>query len=195
MKLAQYLLRILNSSLIYSISFIHSISLILGICLILSGCGQMKIEQFKDSKPELVLEQYFSGKTQASGILFGRSGEVKRQFTVDMQGTWDGKELILEEFFNFDDGEKQHRRWVVKKLDANHYQGTAGDVIGIAEGKQFGSALNWSYVLRVPVGEKSYDITFDDWMFLQKDGTLLNRAVMRKFGFKVGELFLAFKKL
>lgn len=45
------------------------------------------IESFVDSHPPLVLEDYFSGKTRAFGILFGRGGEVKRQFSVDMVGT------------------------------------------------------------------------------------------------------------
>ena len=165
------------------------------IMLLFAGCKQMKIEEFKAYKPELILEQYFSGKTQASGVLFGISGEVKRQFTVQMEGKWDGKELILEEQFLYNDGEKQRRLWSIKKLDPNNYEGTASDVVGKALGKQYGSAMNWNYVLTIPVEDKKYNIKFDDWMFLQSDGTLLNRATMRKFGFKVGELFLSFKKL
>ena len=159
------------------------------------GCNQMKVESFANTAPRLVLEEYFSGKTRAFGILFGRGGEVKRQFTVDMVGTWDGEVLKLQEDFVFSDGEKQQRVWTVKKVDEHNYQGTAGDVVGTALGKQFGSALNWSYVLRVPVGSSTYHITFDDWMFLGADGTLLNRAVMKKFGFRVGELFLSFQKV
>jgi hypothetical protein len=31
-------------------------------------------------------------------------------------------------------------------------------------------------------------------MFLQPDGVLLNRASMRKFGFRVGEVTIAFQK-
>ncbi len=155
----------------------------------------MNVESFQGTEPRLVLEDYFLGKTHASGILFGRGGEVKRRFTVSMVGTKDGDVLTLEEDFLFSDGEKQHRTWKVKKLDENTYEGTAGDVIGKARGKQYGSALNWSYVLRVPVGDTTYDLTFDDWMFLNSDGVLLNRAVMKKFGFRVGELFLSFQRV
>ena len=36
---------------------------------------------------------------------------------------------------------------------------------------------------------------FDDWLFLQADGVLLNRANMSKFGLALGEVFISFKKL
>lgn len=81
-----------------------------------------------------------------------------------------------------------------ERIDEHTYEGTAGDVIGTAKGKQYGSALNWSYVLRVPVGSSTSDLTFDDWMFLGPQGTLINRAVMKKYGIKVGELVLAFER-
>lgn len=159
------------------------------------GCGSMKPESFSNSTPKLVIENFLEGKTRAVGILFGRSGEVKRQFTVEMEGKQEGELFVLNEQFLYSDGETQHRTWTIRKLDEHNYEGTAPDVIGKARGRQFGSALNWSYVLRVPVGDRTYDLTFDDWMFLTPDGVLLNRAKMSKFGFTVGELFLSFRRL
>lgn len=35
---------------------------------------------------------------------------------------------------------------------------------------------------------------FDDWMFLVDDKVLLNRVTMRKFGIRVGEVTLSFRK-
>lgn len=159
------------------------------------GCSNMSAEQFESTTPKLVLEEYFVGKSRAYGILFGRNGQVKRQFTVEMFGEWDGETLTLDEKFFFSDGEKQSRIWKVKKLDAHTYSGTAHDVVATAIGKQFGSVLQWNYVLKVPVDNTTYDITFNDWMFLYPDGILLNRATMTKFGFRVGELFLSFQKI
>jgi len=154
----------------------------------------MKPESFKGSEPRLVFDEFFSGKTKAFGILFGRSGEVKRQFTVDMLGSWEGDIFTLRENFVFSDGETMQRVWSVKKINENSYEGTASDVVGTAVGKQFGSAISWSYLLKVPVGSTTYDINFDDWMFLGPNGMLINRAVMKKFGFRVGELVLTFEK-
>ena len=67
-------------------------------------------------------------------------------------------------------------------------------MIGEAAGESWGSALNWRYVLRLPYNEGTIDVTFDDWMFLQQDGVLINRAKVKKFGFTVGEVTLVFKR-
>jgi hypothetical protein len=48
--------------------------------------------------------------------------------------------------------------------------------------------------LRLPYRGKNINVKFDDWMFLQADGVLVNRATVSKFGFKVGEVTLFFTK-
>ena len=55
----------------------------------------MTVTNVSQKKPDLILEQYFLGKTFASGIFEDRFGNVRRQFTVDIDGTWDGKTLTL----------------------------------------------------------------------------------------------------
>ena len=154
----------------------------------------MKPESFAGTKPTLTFEEYFKGDTIGYGILFNRSGGVRRQFVVEMHGTQNGNQFTLDEYFTFLDGERLTRQWVVTKLDENHYEATASDVKGKAIGKQFGSVIQWQYVLRVPVKGSTYDISFDDWMFLQDDDVMINRAQMTKFGFSVGEMVLTFRK-
>jgi hypothetical protein len=44
------------------------------------------------------------------------------------------------------------------------------------------------------VDDKVYEVQFDDWMFLMNERVMLNRAVMSKFGFRLGEVTLAFTK-
>ena len=169
--------------------------LLASIAFAYSGHTTMKPEDFKGTGPEFVFDQYFLGSVKATGILFGRNGDIKRKFTALMNGKWEGNQFLLDEDFEFEDGEKQHRRWKVEKIDAHNYRGTADDVVGTAIGKQFGSVINWSYVLKVPVGNKTYEINFDDWMFLNRGDVLINRATMKKFGFKVGELIITFDRL
>jgi len=163
--------------------------------LFLSACSSsMQIEEFQDKEPKLILEQYFAGKTRGWAIVQDRAGKILRQFSVDIDGRWDGKTLTLNEDFLYADGETQNRVWKIEKLSNNKYSGTADDVIDKATGIQQGNALNWSYVLKLPVDSSVYNITFDDWMFLQPDGVLINRATMSKFGFTVGEVLIFFKK-
>ena len=94
----------------------------------------MKPEDFKDQKPRLIIEEYLSGNVKAWGILQNRSGKVTRQFSADLDGKWDGKQLILDEKFIWNDGEIQNRQWVIDKIDEHNYEGTAGDVVGKARG-------------------------------------------------------------
>ena len=163
--------------------------------IFLTGCtNSMKPTDFKDQKPRLIIEDFLSGKVKAWGILQNRSGKVTRQFSADLSGNWDGKQLILDEKFNWSDGEVQTRQWIISKLDDHNYEGTAGDVVGTAKGYSYGPAFKFEYVLLVPVKGKEIKITFDDWIFKQDERVAINRATMTKFGFKVAELTVMFVK-
>jgi hypothetical protein len=154
----------------------------------------MKAESYAGSTPELRIEEYFLGEVHAWGMFQDRSGMVKRQFTVDIHGEMRGDELILTEDFLYQDGKREQRVWRIRKLDEHRYEGRAADVIGTAQGRAFGKALNWQYHLNLAVGDKRYKVHFDDWMFLHDDGVLMNRATMSKFGITLGEVTLFFRK-
>ena len=154
----------------------------------------MKPSDFKNQNPRLIIEEFLSGEVKAWGVLQNRSGKVMRQFSADLNGTWDGNQLTLDEKFNWSDGEVQKRQWKINKLDEHNYEGKASDVVGTAKGYSYGPAFKFEYVLLVPVKGKQIKITFDDWIFKQDDNIAINRATMTKFGFKVAELTVMFKK-
>ena len=124
--------------------------------ILLTNCAgnQMKPTDFKDQKPRLIIEDYLSGNIKAWGLLQDRSGKVTRQFSANLNGKWDGKQLILDEKFNWSDGEVQTRQWQITKIDEHNYEGTAGDVVGKAKGYSYGPAFKFDYVLLVPVKGK-----------------------------------------
>ena len=160
----------------------------------LSGCTDMKPTDFSDNRPVLRIEDYFAGQTKAWGIFEDRFGDLRRQFVVDIEGTWDGTELVLDERFQYSDGEIDRRVWTIRKLDDHNYEGRAGDVIGTAKGQAYGNALNWRYDMDLDIGESILRVHFNDWMFLQEDGILVNRARVSKFGIEIGEVTLFFQK-
>jgi len=160
--------------------------------IFLSGCESMKPTDFKDAAPRLIIEDYFAGETRAWGIFEDRFGRLRRQFTVDITGTWDGRELVLDERFQYSDGERDRRVWTIEKTGPHTYEGRADDVIGKAEGQAYGNALNWRYDMDLKVGEGTLRVHFNDWMFLQPTGVLLNRARVTKLGVEVGTVTLAF---
>ncbi len=171
----------------------------LGLSLIfaslLIGCSSMAPEDFAGKEPRLVLEEFFSGKTRAWGVFFDRSGTLKRQFTVDILGEWDGRTLTLTEDFLFADGEVDQRVWRIEKIDDHNYEGRADDVVGVAKGVAYGNALNWAYTLDLEVDDSTIETQFDDWFFLQPDQVLVNRAVLTKFGITLGELYIVFNRV
>jgi len=165
-------------------------------CFILSGCSGMNLEDYKDKEPVLKLEEYFNGKTVARGVFEDRFGNIKKSFKVFIVGTWDGENLNLKEDFIYDDGKKDFREWNLKKdpNDPNSYSGHAEGVIGIASGSVSGNAFNWKYGFNLDIGDKKVKVKFDDWMFLQEDGYLINIAKVKKFGITLGRVILFFEK-
>jgi len=165
------------------------------ISLFLFSCStDMNIQSFKNNKPELVLEDYFNGKTRAWGLFHDRFGNLKRSFEVDINGVLDGNTLTLDEKFTYDDGEKESRIWTIKILENNKYSGTADDVVGEAIGESSGNALHWKYKLNLKVKNSVIQVDFDDWMFLQEEGILINRAEVKKWGLNLGVVTITFVK-
>lgn len=160
----------------------------------LSGCSTMTVESYRDTTPRFIIEDYFVGHTQAWGFFQGRNGQIEKQFTVDITGKMNDGKLTLEENFLYSDGKTEQRVWTITKLDEHSYEGTAGDVVGKATGKSYGNALNWSYIMDLPYKDGTVKVKFDDWMYLQPDGVMINKAKMTKFGFYLGEVTLMFQK-
>lgn len=165
------------------------------ISFLLFGCGAVDISRYADNRPQFDLFDYFSGDVRGWGLVQDRRGQLLRHFVVDIQGEVNVDDaLVLTEDFVWSDGENERRIWTITRQAEGEFTGVADDVIGQAVGLSSGNALNWSYDLRLKIDGSNWKIAFDDWMFLQPDGVLLNRATMKKFGFKVGEITIAFQK-
>lgn len=161
---------------------------------LLTGCSGMKPEEFSDTSPKLDLFAYFEGTTKAWGLVEDRFGKVRRQFHVDIRGTVEGDVLTLEENFFYDDGEKEQRVWTIKRLGPGRFEGTAGDVVGLAVGEAEGNALNWRYQMDLKVADGVWRVRFDDWMFLQAGDVIINRAVISKWGIEVAQVTIFFSQ-
>jgi len=159
----------------------------------LFGCATVDVANYQAERPPLDLAQYFNGTVDGWGMFQDRSGKVIRRFTVRIDAKWEGNRGTLDEHFEFSDGEKQNRVWTLVK-DGDRFTGTAGDVIGTGTGVQQGNAFNMRYVLRVPYSGRTIDVDMDDWMWRIDEKTVLNRTAMTKFGFRVGEVTLSFRK-
>lgn len=165
------------------------------IAVLMFGCSKVDLDQFIDNEPKLDIFSYFLGETTGWGIVQGRSGELLRQFVVDINGTMsDENTIVLDEKFRWSDGERSTRIWTISRSADGTYTGTADDVEGSAIGYASGNVLNWRYHLNVKVDDTTWKLFLDDWMFLQQDQVLINRTSMSKFGFHVGDITIAFTK-
>ena len=162
--------------------------------LALAGCAAPKIQDYALEQPALDLRSYFNGTIDGYGIFTDRGGKVVRRFTVVMQCSWSGDQGVLDEDFTYSDGTKEKRIWRITRLADGSYTGRAGDIVGQAHGVAGGNTLNWSYTMALPVDGRVIEVQFDDWMYLMDDRVMLNKAEMSKFGIRLGEVTLAFKK-
>lgn len=165
------------------------------IAAVAPGCvAGPDLSDFDDAPRQFVLEDYFLGKTAAYGVFEDRFGKVRRNFKVDITGTVKNGVLTLDERFVYDDGERDTRVWSIEILGNGNYRGTAGDVPGYAKGSVVGNAFNWKYKVDLKVGNGTWNVGFDDWMYLLEDDVLINRAYVSRFGIRIGEVTIAFKK-
>lgn len=162
--------------------------------VLLNGCAGVNTDDYRNETPKLDIREYFNGDLDAWGVVKDRSGKVVRHFHATVVGHWDGDSGTLDEKFSWSDGEQQARVWSLTMRDANNFVGTAHDVVGMAVGRQAGNAVQMQYVLRVPRGGGSIDISMDDWMYRTTENCMVNETIMRKFGFRVGSILIGFCK-
>lgn len=161
----------------------------------LAACASPSFERNVGGGPTFELERYFDGQIEAWGVFQDRAENVRRTLRVSIDGSWDGETLTLDEDFIYEDGSTEKRIWVLRKDGPNRWVGTADGVVGEAVGIVQGNALNWRYSFDLvrPNGD-TVRVDFDDWMYLQDDRVMINRAYMTKFGFEVGQLSLFFQR-
>ncbi|MET3106818.1 hypothetical protein AAKU67_002651 [Oxalobacteraceae bacterium GrIS 2.11] len=166
----------------------------LALCVVLTSCVAPDVTHYQNLQPKLDLEHYFVGTTDAWGMFQKRSGEVVKRFHVEITGTKKDDKLILDERFSYDDGTKQQRVWTLTHQADGSWHGTAADVVGEAIGQVSGNTLHWEYALLLPVDDSTYQMHFDDWMYLIDERVMINRASMQKWGVEVGQVTLFFNK-
>jgi hypothetical protein len=152
------------------------------------------LDDYQDTTPEFDLATYFDGEVTAWGIVQDHSTKLVRRFCVDIIGTWQDNQGQLHETFYYNDGEQEIRIWELQVGPDGQVTGTAGDVVGQASGGANGTAFNWQYTLQVPVGDNSYDLFVDDWMFKMDENRVMNRSYMKKLGITVAEISIFFDK-
>ena len=156
----------------------------------------MQPVDFAGATPTLDPLAFFTGHIVSSGMVETASGAPDEAFTSDMMGTRgpDGS-LTLKQDFSFADGTKPTRVWTYHKTGDQTFEGTAADVSGPAKGEAYGNLFHETYTLELDPGNALKNVAMEQWMYLEDDGTIVNRVTIRKLGLVVAMVTEYFRKL
>lgn len=139
------------------------------------------------------LEKYFRGTTYADGRFTAING-TRRDFKVVLTGRWDGRTLTLREDFAYSDGEKDRKTWRFTKTGEGRYTGTRDDVVGQTTVRFSGDTARFTYSVYLDGKNRRNRVRFFDRMTLRDDGTVLNNALVTKFGLPVARTRVEFRR-
>lgn len=157
--------------------------------------ASQRAEEYAHRTPLLDLRRHLSGRSRCDGMIFGPTGRMTSRFNAVMSTTWDGPRGTMDEHFVYDDGTTQDRQWRLTLRDDGSVLAEADDVEGAGEGRLGGNAYGMRYRIRLPDTSGGHVLDAVDWMYLQEDGTILNRSQFTKFGIKVAELFATIRPI
>lgn len=158
------------------------------LALLTAACASAPVA---DSAATLRMENFFPGRVMAEGVFTPRFGGDPRGLTVTIDSTWDGKVLILAEDFVYSDGERDKKTWRLTPTGDRTFSGVREDVIGTARLFPDGPAMRLDYtVILKTEAFGPLHVRFRDILALQPDGSLLNKAVVSKWGLTLGTVEL-----
>lgn len=140
------------------------------------------------------LTSFFDGRTTAWGVFEDRFGRLRRRFSVEMNGRWHGDVFTLDETFHYDTGESEQRTWLVSRAENGQFTATCPDCVGRAQGQSDADSVRMAYRFRLKFNTRSFVVQFDDRIYRMDADTAVNRATMSKWGIKLGELSLFFRR-
>ena len=148
------------------------------------------------SAPEpFEITTFLLGRTRAWGVFEDRFGKLRRRFTVILHGHWKDDVFCLDETFKFDTGDVEVRKWLVRPSGDGRFVATCDDCVGELRGSTEPNVLRMRYKFRLDLGTTVLVVDFDDRIYRMGQHTAVNRATMRKYGVRLGELSLFFSKV
>lgn len=167
---------------------------IMVLAALLSACATRPPAPPETSAQAFVVERDLAGPSVARGEFRAITG-TRRGFTAQLNGSWDGRTLVLVEDFVFDDGERDRKTWRLERTGPGQYRGTREDVVGEAVGFQDGPVFRLEYDMRLPSENgRGRVVRFRDVMALTDRGDVLNNATVGWFGLRVASVSLVIER-
>lgn len=148
-----------------------------------SGCASPQVSEFAGVKPVFHPEQFFAGRAVAWGVLEDGSGNPTKRFTSVDAGTLAGDTVTIAQTISYSDGSSQSRSWKLRRVDDSHYEGSADDIVGVAQGEAAGNALHLEYDLALSPTNPLTHVHLNQWLYLQDGGdSMISRTTISKLG-------------
>ncbi len=144
--------------------------------------------------PTNLLTGFFTGDVEAWGLVVPRFGRSPRKFTLQMSGSWTGSRLVLAERFAFADGQIDDRIWEFDFEPGGAFTGRCDELAKWGSGFVSCEELVMQYQFNLRIRNRVVPVQFDDRMYRIDERTISNRAVMYKFGIRLGEVNAVFRK-
>lgn len=158
----------------------------------------MSIDDFKNTSPEFLPEEFFNGPLEGWGVVESLIGGLQKRSTIEAEGSWDAAAQVirLTETYRFDDGHVDTLHWEIRKLGPGRYSGSEPRLDGQATGEQAGCAFHWQYTRETPQKDGSTTkLNFDDWFYRIDATACMVRGSAGRAGLPFATAHVTYRKL
>lgn len=136
----------------------------------------------------ITLDQAFAGKSIGAGVFRVDLTGVERRFKARLDGRVDGDRLTVVEDFFYDDGEQNRLTWVFDRAGPGRWTGRREDTVGVANVVETENEIRLSYLADFRSGDDVTRLGFEDVIYFDPDGRVINDAIVTRFGIPVGRV-------
>jgi hypothetical protein len=163
------------------------------LALALGACSKpLAPESFAGGAPRFDPFAFFEGRVVSTGVVENASGRPTDRVETESTGRREGNALVVEQSLRFGDGTQQSRTWRLTETAPGRYAAKLSD--GEGAGAVHGDLLHLLSTISLKPGNPLYDVTFDQWMRMSPDGTMVNRTRVLKAGVVVAFVTEHFRK-
>lgn len=138
---------------------------------------------------KLDMTGFFTGKSHADNVI-KTALHAPHKLIVDSVGGHNKEgEFVLVDNVQEEGKPARKRVWAMHPAGANHFTGTLSDAVGPVDVAVNGDTATIRYTM------KDGRIAIDQRLQLQRDGTLSNHVMARKFGMKFGDVQGTIRKM
>jgi len=166
--------------------FLTRRSLILGTAA-LAGCARVPVTPPGPLDP-ITLEKAFAGRAVGAGVFQVVLTGTERHFRAQLDGRLRGDRLTVVEDFLYDDGEQNRLTWVFDRAGPSRWTGRREDTVGTAMVIETETEVRMSYLADFRAGDEVTRLGFEDVIYFDPKGRVINDAIVTRWGLPVGRV-------